>query len=220
MTIELYESISRIARHEAERFALAAVGKVTATFPASAGSTPADHAVTVQLRDSGLILPRVPIAVGLMGFAALPALDDLVLLVFMHGDYNAPVVVGRLYNAGQDPPEHGTDNIVLRLPSPAGDKLNLEVAGQTPTINLTMGRDVTIAVDDQQIQLQAGQVALTVTSAGGGRAEISAGGSKIVLKQDGDVAIESATKLSLKAPEIEIAGQAKVKVSGAQVEIN
>src|SRR5690242_15077930 len=50
----LFGSISRIARHEVSARPIASVGKVTGIHPNEAA--PADHAVSVQLRDSGIIL--------------------------------------------------------------------------------------------------------------------------------------------------------------------
>jgi uncharacterized protein involved in type VI secretion and phage assembly len=211
----LYESIARIARHEAVGRAVAAVGRVTDVFP------DADHAATVELRDSGLVLPRVPIAVGAMGYAAIPAVDDLVVVLFADGDHNAPVVVGRLYHPEQDPPEHGEGEIVLRLPSAAEEKkLNLVVSGDEPSVKLDLPGDVKIELAEEKVRIEVGDVALSVEGAGGGRTEVTAGGSKLTLKKDGDISIKSATKLKFEAPEIELSGSAKVTIKGGVVEVN
>ena len=58
----------------------------------------AEHACTVQLRETGLVLPRVPIAVGVLGLVALPNEGDLVVVAFNGGDVHGGVVVGRLYD--------------------------------------------------------------------------------------------------------------------------
>jgi uncharacterized protein involved in type VI secretion and phage assembly len=219
MNTALYDSIARIARHEAGARAVAGVGRVVDLFPA--GGAQPDHAVSVEMRDSGLVLPRVPIAVGAMGFAAIPAIDDLVIVVFADGDYNAPVVIGRLYHPDQEPPEHADGEIVLRLPSGSSEpKLNLEIVGETPSLKLELPEDVSIEVGQEKVLIRVGEMHLSVESSGGGRAEVAAGGSKITLKQDGDVTIEAANKLTLKGTEIDISGSAKVSISGANVEVN
>src|SRR5206468_1941148 len=105
MSAVLFDSISRIARHEAQARAVAGIGKVTDVFTAN-GPQDGDYSVTVQMRDTGLILPKVPVAVGPMGFASIPDVGDLAVVVFMEGDYNAPVVVGRVYQPDIPPPEH------------------------------------------------------------------------------------------------------------------
>jgi uncharacterized protein involved in type VI secretion and phage assembly len=214
----LYESIARIARHEAGARAIAAVGRVAEIFPAD-GAQP-DHAVTVELRDSGLVLPRVPIAVGVLGFAAIPAVDDLVVVVFAEGDYHAPVVVGRLYHPDQGPPKHAEGEIVLRLPSGSSDpKLELEVVGAEPVARLKLPGEVLVEIAEERVTLEVGKLHLTLDGSAG-RVEIAAGGSQITLKEDGDVAVSSSGKLTLEGTEVEISGSSRVKITGATVEVN
>ena len=215
----LFDSMSRIARHEAAARAVASVGKVTGIFPFDGAL--ADHAVSVQLRDSGLVLSRVPIAVGAMGFAAIPAVDDLVVVVFLEADFHSPVVVGRLYNPDQDPPKHKDGQLVLRLPSGAATPdLECEIAGDPPGVKLTLPGDVTAELVQEKITLAVGDVTVTLDGAGGGRMELAAGGAKISIKKDGDIQIKTSGKMKLEASEIELAGQAKVKISGGVVEMN
>ncbi len=220
MSGALYDSIARIAQHEAGARAVAGIGKVTDIFPAD-GATP-DYAVTVEMRDSGMVLPRVPVATGVLGSAAIPAVDELVVVVFVDGDFNAPVVVGRLYHPDQNPPKHGDGQIVLALPSGTDDsKLKLQVEGDTPSIKLELpGGKVSVEIVEKQVEIKIDKLSITVTSSGGGRAEIAAGGSAITLKQDGDITIKTSGKLKLDANEIDLTGSSKVKISAAQVEVN
>ena len=220
MTSALYDSIARIARHEAGTRAVAGAGVVTDVFAAD-GATP-DYAATITMRDTGIVLPRVPIATGVLGAAAIPAIGDLVVVVFLEGDLHAPVIVGRLYHPDQNPPKHGEGQIVLALPSGDSDpKLRLEVEGGTPSSALTLpGGELQIDIDEKKVHVKIGEIELTLTSSGGGRAEIVAGDSKIILKQSGDISMEASGKMQLKATEIELSGSAKVKISGAQVEVN
>ncbi len=219
MSVALYDSITRIARHEAKVRAHAGVGRVVDVFPANGGQQ--DHAVSVEMRDSKLVLPRVPIAVDAMGFAAIPAMDDLVVILFLEGDYNAPIVMGRLYHPDKNPPKHAEGEIVLRLPAgEAEPKLSMEILSAEPTYRLILPGEVKLQLMKDEIQMEVGAMHVHLTAAGGGRAEIAAGGSKITLKKDGDITISAQGKLNLEATEIKIAGQAKVAISGAQVEIN
>lgn len=224
MSDALFDSIARIARHEAGARATAGVGKVTNVFPGE-GPTP-DYAVTVEMRDLGLVLPRVPVAAGVLGAAAIPGVDELVVVLFMDGDYNAPVVVGRLYHPDQDPPKHKEGQIVLVLPSGESDPaLSLEVEGDTPSIKLKLSSTpVTIEIVEKKVEIAlaegSDQIRVTLQTSGGGRAEIAAGDSKITLKNNGDITVSASGKLKLQGSEVEISGSAKVKVSGGQVEIN
>ena len=219
MSVALYESVARIARHEAQARATAGIGKVVDLFPASGPQK--DHAVSVEMIDTGLLLPQCPVAVGCMGFAAIPAIDDLVLVVFVDGDCNAGVVAGRIYHPGQEPPKHDRDQIVLALPSGSDPPdLSLLIKSTEPSVELKLPGDVTVEIKEGKVAVTVDQIHLTLDGSGGGRAELAAGGSKITIKQDGDVTVESAGKLVLKGTEVEIEGSAKVTVQGGTVEIN
>jgi len=221
MSTNLYESVARIARHEVGRQIVSGVGEVMDAFPAPKGATPPDHAVSVKLRDTGLILPRAPVAVGVMGFAAIPAPGDLVLVVFLNGDVNAPVVVGRIYQPDIDPPEHEKGQIVLKLPPGESEpKLDLVVQGDKPSIELKLPDKVKVEVVKDKVFIEVDTMNISVDGAGGGRVEMAAGGSKITLKKDGDITVSSAGNLTLEGKEVKISGMAKVSVKGAQVEIN
>lgn len=219
MSLELFESITRIARHEANSRATAGIGIVVELFPA--GDSEPDYAVSVKMRDTGLVLPRVPIITGATGFAAIPSVDDVVAVVFMDGDFNAPVVVGQLYTPSKEPPKHDDDSIVLRLPAGSDEpELNIEIKRAKPSCTLTLSENVSLEVLKDSVAVKVGDMNLVLTTAGGGRAEIGAGGSNIVMKKDGDIAITAKTKLTIEAQEIEISGQSQVKISGAKVDIN
>jgi len=133
------------------------------------------------------------------------------------------VIVGRLYHPDQDPPKHADGQIVLALPSGASEpKLRLDVEGDKPSIKLELpDSELTITIAEKKVEIKVGEMAVSVLGSGGGRAEIAAGGSKITLKKDGDITISATSgKLKLEANEIELSGSAKVKISGAQVEVN
>src|SRR6185369_5545827 len=65
------------------------------------------------LKHEDLELPRVPIAVPHVGFAAPPRVGDLVLVQLVGGDLNQPVITGRFYHADDKPPIHTEDEILF-----------------------------------------------------------------------------------------------------------
>jgi phage baseplate assembly protein gpV len=215
----LFDSIARIARHELRTQATAGIGVVTEVHPA--GAAQKDHAATLKMRDTGIVLPRVPIAVGVLGWAAIPDVDDVVVVLFMDGDVNAPVIVGRLYTPDRDTPKHAEGELVLALPPGASQPdLELIVDGNAPSIRLELPGDVKVEIKDGSVKFNVGEMTVSLTGSGGGRAEIAAGSSKLTLQKDGDVTLTAGGKLKLEGTEVEISGSSKVKVSGAQVEIN
>jgi phage baseplate assembly protein gpV len=214
----LFDSVARIARHELRAQATAGIGVVTEVHPAGVQK---DHAATVKMRDTGIVLPRVAIAVGMIGWAAIPDVDDVVVVLFMDGDVNAPVIAGRLYTPDRDAPKHAEGELVLALPPGAAQPdLELVVNGNAPSIKLELPGDVKIEIKDGSVKIAVGEMSISLTGSGGGRAEIAAGSSTLTLKKDGDVTLTAGGKLKLEGTEVEISGSSKVKVSGAQVEIN
>jgi uncharacterized protein involved in type VI secretion and phage assembly len=222
----LFDSVSRIARHEARARALTSIGKVTDIHASDADG---DHSVTVLMRGSGLVLPRVPVAVGVMGFAAIPDIGDLVVVLFEEGDFSAPIVVGRLYHADLKPPEHKAGEIVLALPAGETEpKLKFKITSAEPSVLFELPGDVKITAKEETVTIQVGDLKVDIGGGGGGRIEVAAGSSKMVLKKDGDIfisgknlKIEASSNIDIKAGgQLNISSSGTVTVKGATVNIN
>lgn len=228
MSAGFYEGVERIARHVVQSRATSAVGRVVATHGAAPGAMPADHAVDVELRESGLVLPDVPVAVGVLGFAALPAVGDLVLVVFADGDANAPIVAGRLYNPDQPPPEHGDGQLVFRTPAgQAQGDLNLVVEMNEPSIKLELPGGLVLSLTEGEAILQVGDMKLTLSGSGSGEAKLEAGSAMIRLKNGQsiemsatEIKLKADAKIALESAQIEIKGSGLVDVSGGLVKLN
>ena len=218
MSGRLYDAVARVARHEAQARATASIGVVTDVHKSALG---ADHAVDVELRDRGLVLPRVPIAVGALGFVATPAVGDLVVVVFADGDMHAPVVVGRLYSSDLPPPEHGDGQAVLHLPpGDASAALQAVIDGTAPSLELQVGGDTRVRIGDGEISLTSGDAEVRIDAGGAEEVKVRVGDASMTISARGDVTLEAANKLSIEATEIELKGSAGVKINGALVEIN
>jgi phage baseplate assembly protein gpV len=215
----LFDSVTRIARHEAAARPAVAIGVVRDVFDSS--SEPVTHAVTVELRESGIILPEVPIAVGVLGAAATPRPGDLVVVVFAEADLQGAVVVGRLYHSELASPQHSAGDIVLRLP--AGEQepgLDLVIRGGDPSVRLALGEGIEVVIDDGRVRIAAGEASALVEATGGGRVELIAGEAKIVATGRGDVEITAAGTLSIRANVVKIEGDSSVSIKAPKVEVN
>jgi hypothetical protein len=214
----LFDSVVRIARHEASARPMAAIGVVVDVFDGSA--LPPNHAVSVKLRDTGLVLPGVPVAVGVLGYAATPAPGDLVIVVFADGDFHAPVVMGRLYHADLSPPGHVSGEIVLRLPAGAtSPSCEVVIRGSDPAVEIHLGRDVVIEATDGRIRLAAGQAEATLETGGGGRAELKVGQAVLTMTGRGDVELKTQGKLALEGADVTVKGIASVGLAAPQVKL-
>jgi uncharacterized protein involved in type VI secretion and phage assembly len=220
-------AIRRIARHEVEQRVAMALGVVQSVHGTNGGPA---YACTVELRDTGIVLPKVPIATGLIGTVALPREKDLVVVGFAGGDLHAPVVLGRLYSEQVAPPENKPGEFVLSLP---GDEtqpdkalaLRIETPGDgTRSLKITLDGSVKVEVEvnDQGVSIQTPDASLKLsqTSASDGVAEMKVGDSKVTIEQSGNVTIEASGTLTLKGSKVEVSGDASVKIAGTTVDLN
>jgi uncharacterized protein involved in type VI secretion and phage assembly len=224
---DIVGTVQRIARHEAAQLWAPALATVTSV--PDSGDKP-DYACTVRLRESGIVLPRVPIATGVVGVAAPPAVGDLVVVLFLGGDLHAPVVVGRLHHRDVPPPEHDAGDVVAWLPGAGTDEsATLRIALHTPDggprsieVGIAGDQDVTLSVDETRIEMAAGKAMLTLEQPGSssGRATVKVGDSSVVIEQGGNVTITASGTLELKGADVKISGDASVKLTGQVIDLN
>ncbi len=210
---ELYDTLQKLIRQELRARRFAEMGQVQAVYP----SDPGNYDVDVVLHATELVLRHVPVLTPRKGYASLPEVGDLVLLQFMGGDINRPVVVGTLYNGDDRPPENTEGDWVLQLPSGPDGKtsgLRIELRQSSP-----IGFTVSLLGDKFELLVQDDDPVARLTVAGTELRIDGSGGVK--LTGAGDVAIEAAGELSLKAggnATLEASGQLNLK--GAKVNIN
>ncbi len=215
MTATLYDTIRRIVREEIGRTRTAELAVVQEQHPHASEDDGDNYACTVRLRDSGIVLRRVPVATQRIGAASIPAIDDLVLVSFVGGDLNAPIITGRLYNDVDRPPVNDDSQFVLHLPPGAADDeaVHLELhTGAAREILLTLGQSLSLTLrdDDPVVELQVGD-----------------GKALLQIDSDGAVTLETQAKLALKGGEVTLEGDSvtveaagELTLKGATVNIN
>jgi uncharacterized protein involved in type VI secretion and phage assembly len=141
----------------------------------------------------------VPFAGGDRGAFFIPDYDDEVLVVFVAGNMNAPIVIGGLWNGAQKPPETIPGDRVDRwtITGKAGSRIAIiEMSAGSPTIEL---------------ETPAG-VKATLTDAGN-KIELIAGENRITMDEQG-VTVNAGAKVSVSASQAEVtAGQVTVNTS-------
>jgi uncharacterized protein involved in type VI secretion and phage assembly len=207
MTLTLFESIRHIVRDELGQLRTAELATVQEQHPHSSSGDSDNYACTVALRDSGIVLSHVPVATGRIGAASIPAVGELVLVQFVNGDVNAPVIVGRLYNDDDRPPPNDDGQVVLHLPLGAGDDEAVHVelhsnGARKAIVKLGSGLDLTVQDDDPVVKLEIGS------------------GAKVTIGKDGAVEIKSGTDVVLKGNNISLEAQAQLTLKGSVVNIN
>lgn len=174
MSQRLLEVIQRVVHETLAQQRTALLGVVTTIFPHEADDDANNYEVDVRLKYEDLELRRVPVAVAHMGVAAPPKAGDLVLVHFVDGDVNQPVIAGRFYHADERPPLHRADDILFEQRVSDGTLNHLRFA---PDGSIYVQRDVTkpednseakagIRIDpDGNIEISAGQkIVITLTN--------------------------------------------------------
>jgi uncharacterized protein involved in type VI secretion and phage assembly len=184
----LVSTIQAIVREELRHLYLAELGVVTELHAHESESDKNNYACSVQLRDGGLELRSVPIATPRIGLCALPNVGDLVLVQFLGGDPNAPVVTARLYNESARPPVAKAGESVYE--SPDGEESGVRRAF------LKLPNGATLTWDDETITLETGATKLAIHHDGEVTLESA---DKVTVKSTGDTIVESQGALNMKA---------------------
>ncbi|SEA37497.1 hypothetical protein SAMN05660964_01436 [Thiothrix caldifontis] len=196
----LIDTLRAIIRDELARMQPPELGIVLAVYANDADGN--NHQVDVRLRASGVELQRVPVTVPRYGMSMLPCVDDLVLLMFVGGELNAPMVIGCVYDEHTQPPEAAPGELIYKIPDEGGER---HIQLETPS-------GVTFTVDDGAIKIVAGNTSITLEQ--DGNVQIMAAGN-LELKADGDITLEAGGKLTLKATsDAEVQGM-NIKLQGS-----
>lgn len=205
-TITLFEAVQGIAEHRLNQLLTCDIGQVTSVFPHAAEGDFDNYECNVQVPGRGGELRRVPVATPHIGSACIPNVGDLVVIAFIRGDVQQPVIIGRLYNDMDRPPPSKPDEIVTRLPLHADDsqavKIEIRKKEGDPSreVLVELAELVQVCLVDHAISARAGaaRLALTQIDKGESRVTLAAGKSTLTINQDGDALLEvGETKLTL-----------------------
>jgi uncharacterized protein involved in type VI secretion and phage assembly len=195
VTTSLYDTVRSIVRDELSTVRGAELAVVEETHPHASDSDKDNYACSVRLRDTGLVLKRVPVATDRIGSVSVPLPGELVLVQFLRGQLNAPVIVGRLYNEEDRPPTSDEGQSIVHLPKGAGDseaaRIELHHGDERRLlVKLGDGLELTLQDDDPVVDLSVdgGQATLTIDRDG-----------TITLKGSSDLTIEAGGSMTIKA---------------------
>ncbi len=205
MTLTLFESIQEIVRDELGRLRTAELATVQTQHPHASSGDSDNYACTVVLRDSGIVLGHVPVLTGVIGGASIPAVGELVLVQFVNGDINHPVIAGRLYDDQNRPPQNDASQAILELPL-AGGGVHVELDGNSPPkLILKIGSSIELKIQDDD-------PAVVVDVGGSGTLKIAKDGA-VTIKTSGDLKLEAGGNIDIEA-------QSQLTLKGSTVNIN
>lgn len=208
-TVTLFDTIRRIVQEEVARSRSAELAVVQEQHPHADESDMDNYACTVALRNSEIVLRQVPVATQRIGAAAVPAVGDLVLVQFIGGDINAPVITGRLYNDEDRPPVNTDQQMVTHLPPGAAEDeaVHMELnSGDSKSVVVNIGSAIklTLVDDDPAVLLDVGDGAVTLSITPGG---------ELVIESQGDLKLASSGNI-----EMEAGGD--INLTGATINLN
>jgi len=187
--IELFKFI---VREEIRKLKILDIGTVTSVFPHSSSGDKDNYECNVKLRDYDLELRRVPVATQLIGLSYIPSVGDLVLVAYVDGNINAPVIIGRLYNDKQRPPLSKEEEIVFEP--------NYSRSARR-RIHFKLPSGIAFTVEDEVITLKTEKY-------------------KVKIKNNGEISIETNGKISISSKnDVEIVSSRKLRLEAANVEI-
>ena len=197
----MIETIRKIVESELRKRYIAELGVVTSIFPHSADSDKDNYECNVRLKYRDLELRKVPVSTQHIGLANTPNVGDLVLVTFVNGSINAPIIIGRLYTDEDRPPLNKEEEVIYIPPysrSPDLRRIHLEFPG-----------DIILSITDDEVKVEASKSKVTLQRDGDVLIESNA---KISVKSKGDATISSQGDMSFSAPNIKLESQGAMEI--------
>ena len=228
----MVEVIRKIVEAEVRKIHVAELGVVTSIFPHSSDSDKDNYECNVKLKNTGLELQRVPVATQHIGLAHIPKVDEMVLVTFLNGDINAPIIIGRMYTAEDRPPANDGEEIIY-IP-PYSENADLR------RVHMELPSGIILSVTDDVLSVEAGKTTLKINRDGdvelesNAKINVTASGdmsfsadkitmeskNDIVIKAGAKATLESKSPMSLKGAEVKIEAQGAMSIkAGATANI-
>lgn len=188
--------IQQVAAREVEKIYTTELGIVTAVFPHASGGDKDNYQCSVRLKNrkepdgSDFELRKVPVATPHIGLANIPNVDELVLISFIGGDINAPVIIGRLYNDADQPPVNKEKELLLQHNPEKGGSLKIDAEG---VLSLSSQQEkTTLTLEDGTLTIATGNDLIKVTIEDGG-ITLETGTKPVTIKSSGEIKIGDAS---------------------------
>jgi len=170
----IIEIIKKVARKELLGIHTTELGIVTDVFPHEGDGDKDNYQCSIKVKNKKLFdgkdfeLRKVPVATPHMGLVCIPNIDDLVLINFIGGDINSPVITGRLYNDEARPPANKKKEVLLQHNAEEGGSIKLDEDGKIILTSKAENDNCSITIEDGAISIDAGAKDIFLKSSGGG----------------------------------------------------
>jgi hypothetical protein len=217
-----YEMIRKIAEHESEKLHLLEYGRVESVNIHESESDGMGYACSVLLvgrtTDEGemLKLENVPIAASFMGMIDVPKIDDLVLIAYINGDFELPIILGRLYSKERPPPLYEDG---IHLWEISKDGFGDAVEQSKLKIVFTDADQTTLEFDDTQIIIDiGGNINIKIDKQ---TLTLDVAGNTITASDDGSLKLDFSSDIEIKsAANIKLEASGNLEIKGAKIDLN
>ncbi len=229
MSSNIVEVIRNIAQMEIKKIHTTELGIVTSVFPHASVTDKDNYECNIRLKDKGVELRKVPVATQHIGFVNILHTGDLVLVSFIGGNINSPIIIGRLYNEIDRPPISKQEEIVYQPPYTKDTSLRrlnivlpegtVNVEFHDDMISVTVGKSSITATDTGEIQIKSEGVQQKISIVADG--DISIEAQNISIKSRMETTIESGTGMAIKSDALaNIESTGPMTLKGAIININ
>jgi uncharacterized protein involved in type VI secretion and phage assembly len=153
------------------------------------------------------------------GLFVIPEVGDEVLVIFGHGDFSQPFVLGGLWNGQNAPPPEGTSSgsgerpLVRTWHSRSGHWIGMYDNADNKVELVTAG--------GHQVTLDDANSKLSVISSGGLTIELDDNGNKVTIQSSNEIEIKANGNLTVEAgANLDLKAGGQVNVQGAVINLN
>lgn len=214
--------MKKVAEKEAQKIYTTELGIVTSVFPHASESDKDNYQCSVQLKNkkqpdgSDFELRKVPLLTQHLGLVNIPKVGDLVLVTFVGGNLNAPIIIGRLYNDEDRPPINQEQEFLLQHNLEEGGSLKIDAEG---VITLTSkNEENVITVKDEEITAAREKASVTVKDeeivTATDKASITVKGGDVTLKNEKCQVVLSESNITIDN------GKCKITVAGGGITLD
>ncbi len=185
----------------------------------------------------GPVMLDVPLLSSGPGEVRHPAVGDEVVLAYIGGDPNSPVVVASLLSKTDDVPDHSHKEYVTSYPAPRSGverrRILFEGNGDGEGLEVRVGKDDHVIIERSKFTLTKGKTTITIDKDGEveikvekdvqlevkGEVKVKANGLSV--ETDKDLSLRAIGKLVLSGKGgVEMSSDSNVKVKGSRIDLN
>lgn len=183
--------------------------------------------------ESGWARVIVPFAGSSMGMYMIPDVDDEVVVAFLGGQLDKPIILGGIWSKTKKPPkdnEKGKNNTKM-IKTRSGHIISLSDEDGKEKIEIKSSKGICVTLDDEndkvEIKDSGGSNKVTIDGKAGSVAiaaekkiDLKAGGTTVTLDGTGNKLAMKSTTVEVKGTQVNMKGDTTVKIeSGATLEV-